>query len=127
MSKSSTAAVVAGVVIAIQAFFGLLAGLAILRWNLHRHLFHPARVHASNGLGVFILVVSLFALIVAFSVATLQGWARIAAIVFEAFLIALILLTFPLHPGLKLLDLLACVGVIVLLLADSSWERAAAS
>jgi hypothetical protein len=127
MNRSSTSAVIAGVIIAIQSFFGLLAGLAILRWDLHRHFLHPARVHAGNGLAVFIIIVSLIALVVAFSVATLQGWARIAGLLLEAFLLALFLLTFPFHPGLKLLDVLGAVVVIVLLLTDSTWRQAAAT
>jgi hypothetical protein len=122
MSRSSSAALAAGIIIAVQGFVGLLAALAILRWDLHRRFLHPARVHATSGLAVFIAIVSLVALVVAFSVAMLQGWARVAALVLEAFLIALILLTFPFHPGLKLLDLIAAGAVIFLLVSDSAWR-----
>ncbi len=98
--------------------------MAIRRWDLHRHFFHPARVHASDGLALFIAIVSLIAFVLAAAVVMMQGWARVAALALEAFLVALIVLTFPFHPGLKLLDLIAAGVVIYLLVSDETWETA---
>ncbi len=123
-NRSSGAATAAGVIVMVQSLLGLLSGLLILRFETHRRFYHPARVHPGHGLGLLVVLFSLAAFAIGFAVALHQTWARVLALALEVLLVVLALFTFPIHPGLKLLDVVAAVAVIALLLSDTSWDEA---
>ena len=92
-----------------QAFFGLVAGLALLRFARH----HPRRGLA--GVGLLTLGVAVGLVVVAVGVARIRSWARPSGLVLEGLVGLGGLTRIGVRPLAALLDIALAVAVAVLL------------
>lgn len=85
-------------------------------------LFESSLADSRDELAVGLVFAAFALCLLAFGVASLEGWARIGAIAAEAFIIVASLVRFPVHPVWTLAAVAVSMTVMLLLLADSAWD-----
>lgn len=122
-----TALIAAGMLIGLQAAFGVLTALVLFasgrrleRWTLATRL-----AHHRTGLGFIVLTVAVIGVVIAVGVVMSADWARIAAYAFEGLMVLGALVRIGLHPVPSILSV-ALAMVVVVLLAGSTQDTPAA-
>lgn len=114
------ALVAAGMLIGLQAAFGVLVALVLFASGrrLERWTFATRVANHRIGLGLVVLAVALAGVAVAAGVLLEADWARIAAYVFEGVTVVDALFRIGLHPVPSSLSVALAMAIVVLLAAS---------